>query len=85
MCVVKQGSPSSQTIDVRSLRLRMSALDSRPVIQIVDGNQQHIGLLFSSQHKGCRQKQHRKQSQQTLERIARDHRCQSKQEGNATS
>ncbi len=44
MSIGEQGSSFRQSIDVGSLHLRMSIQTSDPVIQIVDGDEEHIRL-----------------------------------------
>jgi hypothetical protein len=42
MCVVKKHAPSGKPIDIRSLRLWVTAHTPDPVIQVIDRDEQHI-------------------------------------------
>ena len=46
MGLFKEHAALGEGIDVRCLGLRMAAETTDPVIEIVHGNEQHIGVLF---------------------------------------
>ena len=45
MSLLEQNSLLSKLIDIGSLCLRMSAEAANPIIQIVDGDEQNVGLV----------------------------------------
>lgn len=46
MGLFKEHAVLGECIDVRCLGLRMAAETTDPVIEVVYGNEQHIGVLF---------------------------------------
>ena len=45
MGVGEQHAAGRQPIDIRCLRLRMSAEATNPIVEIIDGDEQHVGPL----------------------------------------
>lgn len=43
MCFRKQDTTVCQTIHVRRFHLRMTAETSKPVVEIIDGNEKNVG------------------------------------------
>ena len=56
--VAKQHAALREPIDIRRTRLRMPLQTTNPIIQVVDGNQQHIGPFGGASLRRCDQANH---------------------------
>ena len=47
MCVRERHPPTSETVYVGCLRLRMTAERTDPVVEVIDGDQENVGVVRS--------------------------------------